>query len=185
MNSIVATTPPRPSRRIVHALDAIRATLRSAARSAHARRTSASYQTYLLRERKTAAAHRCGASRRPALLLREDAEAAVSARRHAVSESPAAAAPDPECRGGGAGDRRRRQSVAPHDADGPVLDRHAERGAAPSAGRRHRQPADADSHPTRQRGTRSLRPAEPHAADDAARVLPVDAAEDLAVSRNR
>ena len=28
-----------------------------------------------------------------------------------------------------------RQPVAPHDADGPVLDRHAERGAAASAGR--------------------------------------------------
>ena len=58
----------------------------------------------------------------------------------------------------------RRQSVAPHDADGPVLDRHAERGAAPSAGRRHRQPADADSHPARQGRTRSVRAAEPHAA---------------------
>ena len=65
------------------------------------------------------------------------------------------------------------------------LDRHAERGAAPAAGRRHRQPADADSHPTGQRGARSVRASEPHAADDAARVLPVDAAEDLAVSRDR
>ena len=65
------------------------------------------------------------------------------------------------------------------------LDRHAERGAAPSAGRRHRQPADADSHSTGQRGTRSLRAAEPHAADDAARVLPMDAAKDVAVSRDR
>ena len=99
-----------------------------------------------------------------AVLLREDAEAALPARRHAVSESPASAAADPERRGGRAGDRRRRQSVAPHDADGPVLDRHAERGAAPSAGRRHRQPADADPHPTRQRRTRSLRAAQPDAA---------------------
>ena len=41
------------------------------------------------------------------------------------------------------GDRRRRQSVAPHDADGFVLDRHAERGVASSAG--HLQVADIDS----------------------------------------
>ena len=34
------------------------------------------------------------------------------------------------------------QSVASHDADGPVLDRHAKRGAPASAGRRHRIGAD-------------------------------------------
>src|SRR5262245_12583848 len=73
-----------------------------------------------------------------ALLLREDAEASVPARRHALSEGPAAFAADPERRGDGAGDRRRRQSVAPHDADGPVLDRDAKRGTAPFAGRGHR-----------------------------------------------
>src|SRR5437867_5631662 len=39
-----------------------------------------------------------------ALLLREDAEASVPGRRHALSESPAAAAPNPERRGNGASD---------------------------------------------------------------------------------
>ena len=48
---------------------------------------------------------------------------------------------------------------------------------------RHRQSADADSHPARQGRTRSVRAAQPDAAHDAARVLPVDAAEDVAVSR--
>ena len=50
------------------------------------------YQAYLLRERKmrplTVRLHVGGA----ALLLREDAEAALPARRHAVSQSPASAA---------------------------------------------------------------------------------------------
>ena len=134
---------------------------------------------------EAAPADRAPPRRGVAVLLREDAEAALPARRHAVSEGPAPAAADPECRGGGAAHRRRRRSVAPHDADGPVLDRHAERRAAPAAGRRHRQPAHADSHPAGQRGPRSLRAAQSHAARDAARVLPVDAAEDVAVSRHR
>jgi hypothetical protein len=54
----------------------------------------------------------------------------IGPRRHAVSESPTAVATDAQRRGDGARDRRRRQSVAPHHADGPVLDRHAKRGAA-------------------------------------------------------
>ena len=143
------------------------------------------YQAYLLRERKM----------RP-LTVRLHVAALrfffvkTLKRRYLLDDTPypkapAAAAADPERRGGGAADRRRRQPVAPHDADGPVLDRHAERGAPPAAGRRHRQPTDADSHPTGQRGPRSLRAAQPHAARDAARVLPVDAAEDVAVSRHR
>src|SRR5262249_16410412 len=45
-------------------------------------------------------------------------------------------------------------------------------------------PADADSHPTGQGRTRSVRAAQPHPAHHPARVLPVDAAEDVAVSRN-
>ena len=73
---------------------------------------------------------------------------------------------------------------SPHDADGPVLDRHAECGAAPAAGRGHRQPAHADSHSAGEGRTRSLRAAQPHAARDAPRVLPVDAAEDVVVSRH-
>ena len=52
------------------------------------------YQAYLLRERKLRRG-RCGCMSRAALLLREDAEAPVPARRHAVSESPASAAADP------------------------------------------------------------------------------------------
>jgi integrase/recombinase XerD len=51
-----------------------------------------SYQAYLLRERKMRPADRSPPCRGVALLLREDAEAAVPVRRHAVSESPAAAA---------------------------------------------------------------------------------------------
>ena len=54
-----------------------------------------------------------------------------------------------------------------------------------SAGRGHRQPAHADSHPAGEGWTGSLRAAQPDAARDAARVLPVDAAEDVAVSRHR
>ena len=56
---------------------------------------------------------------------------------------------------------------------------------------RHLQVADIDSrrmliHIQRGKGGRDrLRAAQPHAADDAARVLPVDAAEDVAVSRDR
>ena len=56
---------------------------------------------------------------------------------------------------------------------------------------RHLQVADIDSrrmliHIQRGQGwPRSLRAAQPHAAHDAARVLPVDAAEDVAVSRHR
>ena len=49
---------------------------------------------------------------------------------------------------------------------------------------RHRQPAHADSHPAGEGRARSLRAAQPDAARDAARVLPVDAAEDVAVSRD-
>ena len=88
-----------------------------------------SYQAYLLRERKM----------RP-LTVRLHVAALrfffvkTLKRRYLLDDTPypkapAAAAADPECRGGRAVDRRRRQSVAPHDADGPVLDRHAERGA--------------------------------------------------------
>ena len=97
-----------------------------------------SYQAYLLRERKmrplTVRLHVAALRfffvktlKRPYLL--DDTPYPKALRRVAA---------DPERRGGGAGDRRRRQSVASHDADGPVLDRHAKRGAAPSAGWGHR-----------------------------------------------
>jgi hypothetical protein len=65
-----------------------------------------SYQAYLLRERKLRPLTVRAPRRGVALLLREDAEASVPARRHALSQSPASVAADPERRGGGAGDRR-------------------------------------------------------------------------------
>ena len=63
------------------------------------------------------------------------------------------------------------------------LDGHAQCGAAPSADRRHRQSAHADSHSAREGRTRSVCPAECHAAGDAPRALAVDAAEDVVISR--
>ena len=64
------------------------------------------------------------------------------------------------------------------------LDRHAECRVAASAGGGHRQSAHADSHSAGQGRAGSLRPAQPDAAGDAARVLPVDATEDVALSWN-
>ena len=56
------------------------------------------------------------------------------------------------------------------------------RGAAPSAGPRHRQSPHADSHSAREGRSRSVRPAQRATTGDPPRVLPLDAAEDVAVS---
>ena len=75
-------------------------------------RTCGRYQAYLLRERKLAAADGAAPRLGAPLLLREDAEAALPARRHAVSESAPPATADPERGGDDALDRR-----APTDSD--------------------------------------------------------------------
>ena len=74
------------------------------------------------------------------------------------------------------------QSVAPHDADGPLFDWHAERGTAPSAGRRHRQSTNADSHSTGKGGRNRYVPLSPTLLTTLREYLPVDATEDLALS---
>ena len=80
------------------------------------------------------------------------------------------------------GPRTVRLHVAAHDADDAVFHEHAQRGAAPPAGPRHRQPAHADSHSTWERRPGSVRPAERDAARDAARVLALDETHGLVVS---
>src|SRR5262245_561793 len=116
------------------------------------------------------------------VLLREDAQAPLPAGGHPLSESSAAAPDDPDHRGSRPPDRRGEESHRSDDAHGPVLDRHAERRAAPPAGPRHRQSAHADSHSARQGRARSLRAAQRHVAGHAPRLLPLDAAEDVVVS---
>ena len=94
------------------------------------------YQAYLLRERKlaprTVKLHVCAIR----FFFVKTLEAPLSARGHALPEGPTPAAADPERRGRHAHDRGGAQPLASHDADAAVLDRHAERGAAASAGAR-------------------------------------------------
>ena len=94
------------------------------------------------------------------VLLREDPEAAVPARRHPVSEGAASPADHPDRGGSHPIDRRRPHADGPHDADGAVFHGDAERGDAEPAGEEHRQSVDADSHRARQRRSRSVRPAQ-------------------------
>ena len=115
------------------------------------------YQAYLLRERKlgprTVKLHVSALRfffvktlKRPYML--EDLP---------VSEGPTPAPGDPHHGRSHPIDRWGAESDRSHDAHGPVLDGHAERRAAPSAGPRHRQSPHADSHSARQGRSRSVR----------------------------
>ena len=84
---------------------------------------------------------------RTPILLRQDVEAPLPARRHSVSEGPASIADDPDGGRSHPIDRCRAHAHRPCDVDGAVLNGHAERRDAESAGQRHRQSGDADSHP--------------------------------------
>jgi tRNA(Glu) U13 pseudouridine synthase TruD len=96
------------------------------------------YQAYLLRERKlTSRTVRLHVAALRFFFVK------TLKRRYLLDDTPYPKAPrlaprDPQRRRGHAVDRRRGQSRSSHDADGLVLDRHAECGAAPAAGLGHR-----------------------------------------------
>src|SRR5262249_6814977 len=70
-----------------------------------------------------------------AVLLREDVEASLSPRRHAVPEGAPASTVDPECGGDGLPHRGGGWPLSPHDGDDAVRDGHAERGTPAAPGR--------------------------------------------------
>ena len=108
------------------------------------------YQAHLIREAQARRQHRGAAARRPAVPLRQDAEARLGRRADALSEEADSTPQGAQPRGGRTTDRRRRQSVPPRHPDDAVRHRGAPRRVDPAPDLRHQLAPHGRAHPRRQ-----------------------------------